>query len=96
MRLSVGSRLRRLALQVAVLHVLVASLAPLFHHDLDCHLKTPTHCNACVQTPLGSRTEAGFTLERPRLTDLGHVLGPATAVPTTKPLLPHSGRAPPV
>lgn len=95
MRLRVGLRLRRLPLQVALLHALVASAAPLLHHDLACHVKTPTHCDACVQTPMGPRAEVGFTLERPRLTDLGHVPGPLATGPAPEPVLKRSGRAPP-
>jgi len=35
--------------------LLVAS--PLLHHDLACHLKSPTHCDACVAHPMASRVE---------------------------------------
>jgi hypothetical protein len=44
------------------LYVALLAASPLFHHDLDCHLKSPSHCGACVANPLAPRIESGFGL----------------------------------
>jgi hypothetical protein len=36
------------------LYALFLVTAPFEHHDLVCHLKTPTHCTACTSSLLGS------------------------------------------
>jgi hypothetical protein len=36
------------------LYALFLITAPFEHHDLVCHLKTPTHCTACTSSLLGS------------------------------------------
>lgn len=44
----------RRALLVALLlagFTLVLEVGPVFHHDFDCHLKSPTHCPACLASP---------------------------------------------
>lgn len=41
---------------------LVTLVAPLLHHDFECHLKTRVHCDACTATPSASRIESGVTL----------------------------------
>ena len=44
----------RRALLVALLladFTLVLEVGPAFHHDFDCHLKSPTHCPACLASP---------------------------------------------
>jgi hypothetical protein len=49
-------RLPLIALVGVVCHFLVFAAAPLEHHDLICHLKTPTHCTSCASNPLGSES----------------------------------------
>jgi hypothetical protein len=85
-----------LVLLALALFALVEGVSPLLHHDLDCHLKTPTHCGACTQGPGASRLEASVSLERPLLAELGRIeLGPITmsAPGATQ---ERTGRAPPV
>jgi len=85
-----------LALLCAALYTFMAEANPVRHHDLVCHSKTPTHCEACAQSPAVSGTEAHFRLEQPVLRDLGDVAdGRGTAV-HFQPVLPRSGRAPPL
>jgi hypothetical protein len=59
-------RLRGLAPSVVIagvaLYVALLCASHLFHHDLDCHLKSPSHCGACVANPLAPRIESGFGL----------------------------------
>ena len=40
-----------LALLGAILYAAVICLIPVFHHDFDCHAKSPAHCPACVASP---------------------------------------------
>lgn len=47
---------RWIALGVA-LYAVVLVASPVLHHDLACHLKAPTHCDACTANPLGSRAD---------------------------------------
>lgn len=50
-------RSRGLVLLALALFTLLVSVSPLLHHDLTCHLKTPTHCTACLASPPASRIE---------------------------------------
>jgi hypothetical protein len=89
-------RLRVLALLCAALYTFMAEANPVRHHDLVCHSKTPTHCEACAQSPVVSGAEAHFRLEQPRLPDLGDVEGGRGTAVHFQPVLPRSGRAPPL
>jgi hypothetical protein len=44
------------------LYALVALVAPLLHHDFECHLKSRIHCDACTATPSASKIESGVRL----------------------------------
>lgn len=86
---------RRQALLALAVFALVVLAAPVLHHDLACHVKTPLHCHACVAKPLASRAEAAFGTEALGLRPLA---GVATAEPRVVPCLPAAsrpGRAPP-
>ena len=77
------------------LYTLLASLSPALHHDLACHVKSPTHCDACVASPQASRTEPATGLNAPALHALGE---PPIGVEPREhwaPVAPASGRAPP-
>lgn len=50
-------RNRGLIFLALALFTLLVSVSPLLHHDLACHLKTPTHCTACLASPPASRIE---------------------------------------
>jgi hypothetical protein len=51
---------RRAALLLGLgLYALLLVVAPVLEHDFDCHLKSRTHCNMCVASPLASRVESG-------------------------------------
>ena len=47
---------------VLALFALVALVAPLLHHDFECHLKSRLHCDACLSSPTASKIESGVTL----------------------------------
>ena len=44
------------------LYVVLCATSPVLHHDLDCHLKTPGHCPACIANPVASGAESGGSL----------------------------------
>jgi hypothetical protein len=69
-------------------------VSPALHHDLACHAKSPTHCEACVANPLAPPAEPGFTLEA-ALVIAGDVEGPLAASTFAAPRPTASGRAPP-
>ena len=54
------------------------AVSPLLHHDLECHVKTPSHCGACMTSPLGLSAAVGAPLGATYLHDAGSV----KAVPT--------------
>jgi len=54
-RRAAGTAAVRLKLVVG-LYVLAASLLPLAHHDIVCHIKSATHCPTCT---IGSAGEPG-------------------------------------
>jgi hypothetical protein len=52
---------RRVALLLGLgLYALLLVVAPVLEHDFDCHLKSRTHCNMCVASPVASRIENGI------------------------------------
>ena len=79
---------------LAVYAVLLAA-NPLLHHDVSCHLKSPTHCTSCTASPWASRIESGVPLVSEPLPDAGRVVaaGP-TSVRVAFRLAP-AGRSPP-
>ena len=50
-------RRRVIVLAGAAVYALLLMVNPVFHDDLACHLKSPTHCNACTSSPSASRVE---------------------------------------
>ncbi len=44
------------------LYALVSIVAPLLHHDFECHLQSRPHCDACTASPEASRIEGGVVL----------------------------------
>lgn len=86
----------RLALVVCLgLYAGVLLASPGLHHDFDCHLKTPGHCQACVANPLAPRTEPASGLGAMTLVDYGRPFGPPPCNADPAPLAQPSGRAPP-
>jgi hypothetical protein len=59
---SVQTRRTRARLIVLGLYALVAMVAPLLHHDFECHLKSRIHCDACTATPVATGIESGVVL----------------------------------
>ncbi|MGH9329219.1 MAG: hypothetical protein ACRD09_02150, partial [Vicinamibacterales bacterium] len=56
------AHLARATLAATGLYALVVLAAPAFHHDLACHVKSPTHCTTCLVsiTAPGAHGAAGL------------------------------------
>ncbi len=65
--MSTARRVRHLALFAAVLYVAVLCVSPIFHHDFDCHAKSPAHCPACLANPAAEDGEHKTPLAVPLL-----------------------------
>ena len=88
--------LERLTLWLGMsLYVLFLAVSPLLHHDLECHVKTPNHCGACLASPLGMVAALGTQLDATHLNDAGGVktVLPRGFEPTFAVVAP--GRSPP-
>lgn len=77
------------------MYLLVLMGSPLLHHDLACHVKSPTHCQGCVANPSASRVEGCFGLEQLALPESGTVVGRQQKAPDLTALVPSPGRSPP-
>jgi len=58
---------RNAVFALAAAYLLVLVFTPAFHHDFLCHLKSPTHCEACTASPAVSGIEQAEIVERVRL-----------------------------
>jgi len=79
-----------LAVYAAILVV-----SPVLHHDLACHVKSPTHCEACATNPLASRVEPAGSMALTGLPIAGEVVAVAVAHHARANLAPAVGRGPP-
>ena len=53
------------------LYALVILASPGLHHDFECHVKSPRHCQACAANPLAPRADATSVCAGLTLRDLG-------------------------
>lgn len=67
-------RLPLIALVGVGFNILFLGAAPLEHHDLICHLKTPQHCMSCASNPLGSESRISAAPGACRLADAGRII----------------------
>jgi hypothetical protein len=77
------------------LYALIVAVAPAFHHDVACHLTSPTHCSACTATPAAPRTEPRVTIQPAGLPVAGRASEPNERSPQAAPCLHIPARAPP-
>jgi hypothetical protein len=92
-RLLASGRNAVFALAAAYLSVL--AFTPVFHHDFLCHLKSPTHCDACTASPAASGIE-----QDPPLDSVCWLAAERLDIPDLRPTplapsLARAGRAPP-
>ncbi len=76
-------------------YLLALGLTPSLHHGLECHVKTPTHCDACMASPPGLCPAAGVSLDATLLHDAGSVEAARTTLPVLAFALDTPGRSPP-
>jgi hypothetical protein len=85
---------RGVALAVG-LYALVLAVAPAFHHDLACHLKSPTHCTTCLVSVTAPRADGAAGLVVADLQDAGVLRADLVGSPERFTLSPRVGRSPP-
>lgn len=77
------------------LYAAVVLATPGLHHDFECHLKSPGHCQACVANPLAPRAASTGDVGTVALVELGRAAA-LRAVPAPMQAAPlFLGRAPP-
>jgi hypothetical protein len=76
-------------------YLLFLAVSPLLHHDLECHLKTPSHCGACMASPPGLGAAAGAPLDATHLQDAGSVKVERALAPEPTFAVDAPGRSPP-
>jgi hypothetical protein len=69
--------------------------SPALHHDFACHVKSPTHCEACANNPLASRVETAVLAVTAALPAAGEVAPAAHHHDGADPVRIAAGRAPP-
>jgi hypothetical protein len=76
-------------------YLLFLAVSPLLHHDLECHLKTPSHCGACMASPPGLGAAPGAPLDATHLLDAGRVKVERAVAPEPTIAVDAPGRSPP-
>jgi hypothetical protein len=92
-----GSRLRSRGVLVCLVlvYAVVVGVSPAFHHDVECHLKSPTHCPACLANPVASPAETAQDLAAVSLPSAGQIERFRAPCPASPGLVHRTGRAPP-
>src|SRR5262245_61441017 len=70
--------------------------APFEHHDLLCHLKTPTHCTACTSSVVGSGPSTPVAIDASALHDAGGALPSDVSAAEFLIAAQSTGRSPPL
>jgi hypothetical protein len=76
-------------------YAVILVVSPVVHHDLACHVKSPTHCEACAANPLASRVETAVLAVTAALPAAGDVAPAAHDFDGADPVRIAAGRAPP-
>lgn len=77
------------------LYLLFLAVSPLLHHDFECHVKTPSHCGACMASPIGLSAAQGAPLGATHLHDAGSVKAVRAPAPEPTFAVVAPGRSPP-
>jgi len=80
---------------LVAIFLLASATLPFGHHGIECHLKSRTHCTACVVGTGARPTQNSAALVTLGLQDAGPVLAGAAATPDSLSLGGPSDRAPP-
>jgi hypothetical protein len=76
-------------------YVFAAVCLPLGHHDVICHLKSPTHCTTCAVASSGETPADTRPLDNFSLPDAGQATLASAERRHAEPLRASSGRSPP-
>ena len=95
MRVARQGRSVAATLAVCLLYATVMLASPGLHHDFECHMKSPGHCQACAANPLAPRAEPSSTLTLTRLLDAGAPIGASEPSIEAVVVPGLSGRSPP-
>jgi len=69
-----GGRLASVTLWLSVgVYLLFLVASPWLHHDTECHVKTPSHCGACMASPIGLGAAVAADVNAFHLPDAGDV-----------------------
>jgi hypothetical protein len=82
-------------LPLLAVYALLLATNPLLHHDVACHVKSPTHCTSCNASPWASRIEAGVPLSAQPLPEAGRVVWETLAPARSSAQHELTGRSPP-
>jgi hypothetical protein len=83
------------ALVGVAIYAVFLVVAPFEHHDLLCHLKTPTHCTACTSSLVSSDPHTPVVIDGSDLTDAGGALAADVATSGFLLTVRSTGRSPP-
>jgi hypothetical protein len=91
------ARVRRSIAPKALLvaYALCVALLPLGHHDIACHLKSPTHCTTCTASVSGETAAHAVMLSSAQLDDAGRAMVVEASARSFTSLNISSERAPP-
>ena len=95
MRLPRGTRLALMLRVVIAMYVLAVALMPFAHHDVVCHVTSPSHCTTCVVGYSSDVAPEPDVLAAAGLHDAGAAMLDADIRLDAEPICAHSGRAPP-
>lgn len=86
---------RLLSIVAGAIYAVLLITAPVSHHDIDCHRKTPLHCSSCTSSPLGANPHPPANLGAALLADAGPVVGFRLLADGILLTLRSTGRSPP-
>jgi hypothetical protein len=97
LRMHPESRLRSWGVLVCLVlvYAVVVGVSPALHHDVQCHLKSPTHCPACLANPVASPAESAQDLAAVSLASAGEIERFRASCPASAGFVYRTGRAPP-
>jgi hypothetical protein len=80
---------------LVLVYAVVLGLSPALHHDIDCHLKSPTHCSACLASPAASGAQGAQDLAAGGRPTTGRIERFRASWPVPPGRAPLTGRGPP-
>lgn len=92
---SPGPRARTSLWLGVVIYFLALALNPVLHHDLECHVRAPSHCGACLASPPGLAAAMSAPLDATSLLYAGRVEDEWATAPEPRFAVAAPGRSPP-